>query len=554
MDLHHGEWRARVSFPRAPTRPKRLRVWFSLGAAIGTNAIDEKKARALALGLARLAAEGKLEPPAKGAAPIVRHPTDALIPDRAEDGTETVKGWTLRWLEARRDRGHKSMRSDESRLRTWVWPWIGAVPAAALTRDHIERVVELLDESVSEGECEWKTAQNAWGLVSKLCADMRGGKPLSLRVRKDNPAEGVTPPDRGARKAKQFLYPSEFLSLVSSREVPLDVREVYAVAVYLYPRAGELEALHCEDVDLDHGTVHLHRARHADTGEIRETKGNRPRRVPIHAHLLPLLKRLHARAGGLGLLWPEWPLWKDQAGQLRRYLEVAGATRAELHAADCATTKPMTFHDLRATGITWEAVAGTDALRIQRRAGHASLSTTQVYLRLAESVGVQGFGAPFPPLPTDLTAEADLVPSTVPQTGGGRIEAHRDGAGAVAKAHEMAVSQRLATSRYAPNGFESLSPNYETLQNPAETKTSAPDGGPTGGPTPETPASLRGELVETLTRMVAAMSAAGDIAGARIALASLQRLLGEVPGAASYAPPVAVDGDSAKARRGGGTS
>ncbi len=58
------------------------------------------------------------------------------------------------------------------------------------------------------------------------------------------------------------------------------------------------------------------------------------------------------------------------------YLEVAGVTRAELHTTD-ATRKAMTFHDLRATGLTWLASRGDDALRIKQRAGHSAFTTTE---------------------------------------------------------------------------------------------------------------------------------------------------------------------------------
>lgn len=39
------------------------------------------------------------------------------------------------------------------------------------------------------------------------------------------------------------------------------------------------------------------------------------------------------------------------------------------------------MYDLRATGITWVALAGTDPLRIRQRAGHENFETTQGYIR-----------------------------------------------------------------------------------------------------------------------------------------------------------------------------
>jgi hypothetical protein len=86
--------------------------------------------------------------------------------------------------------------------------------------------------------------------------------------------------------------------------------------------------------------------------------------------------------------------------KLKMYLHRAGVTRADLFMSD-ATRKAITFHDLRATGITWCAVRGDDALKLRQRAGHSSFETTQIYLREAENLA-HGFGAVFPALPGNL--------------------------------------------------------------------------------------------------------------------------------------------------------
>jgi len=70
---------------------------------------------------------------------------------------------------------------------------------------------------------------------------------------------------------------------------------------------------------------------------------------------------------------------------------------------------------MRATGITWLAVAGLDATKIQRRAGHTTIETTMGYIREAESFAGEAFGQPFPPLPAELLGELD--PSTLVAAG-----------------------------------------------------------------------------------------------------------------------------------------
>ena len=85
-------------------------------------------------------------------------------------------------------------------------------------------------------------------------------------------------------------------------------------------------------------------------------------------------------------------------------------TRSELHEGT-ATRKALTFHDLRATGITWCAVRGDDNLKLKYRAGHKSFATTEIYIREADAIR-EGFGEPFPPLPQSLL-EGKTVSRTV---------------------------------------------------------------------------------------------------------------------------------------------
>jgi hypothetical protein len=54
---------------------------------------------------------------------------------------------------------------------------------------------------------------------------------------------GVLPPERGESKQRTLIYPAELRALLVHVDVPLEWREVYAIAAYLYLRPGELRAL-----------------------------------------------------------------------------------------------------------------------------------------------------------------------------------------------------------------------------------------------------------------------------------------------------------------------
>jgi integrase len=322
---------------------------------------------------------------------------------------ETVTEYAQRWCEWREGRGLGCAKDDRTTLRRHVLPIVGSTPMRSVGRDDLKQLVMALDAKAAHGETVdeqghrrpfgWKSACNAWTVVRALFRDAHSAKDVRLCIREDNPAEGVVGPDLGARKAKQYLWPSELERVVGCADVPLRWRRLFALAVYTYMRAGEIDALQWSDVDLDHGIIHIHRSRDARRGKgIKPTKSSVARRVPIEPALLPMLKAMHDESEGQGRVMR---LPGDGGPRkLRMYLKRAGVNRADLFITD-PTRKAMTFHDLRATGITWCAVRGDEPLKIMQRAGHADFATTQIYLREAENL-THGFGQVFPELPKNL--------------------------------------------------------------------------------------------------------------------------------------------------------
>ena len=217
-----------------------------------------------------------------------------------------------------------------------------------------------------------------------------------LRVRDDNPAASVEAPDRGVAKAKQFLYPSEVDAFARCGELPLAYGRLVVVQAYTYLRPGELAVLRWRDVDLDRGVVRIHRARDHRTGDAKSTKTGHNRDLRLEPSALALLRTMHDEHGG-ELVVPDGLVDLDHLTKpFREALLVAGIDRPALHEAE-ATSKPMTWYDLRATGITWRAVRGDDPLRIRYDAGHRDFTTTQGYIRAADAFrgDAQSFGEVF---------------------------------------------------------------------------------------------------------------------------------------------------------------
>jgi hypothetical protein len=89
------------------------------------------------------------------------------------------------------------------------------------------------------------------------------------------------------------------------------------------------------------------------------------------------------------------------AERFRGYLAEANVTRPRL-IANNATEERIDFRSLRDSHATWLALTGISDKVIQRRLGHASPTTTDRYVKAAETFAVQHVGAPFRPLPAVL--------------------------------------------------------------------------------------------------------------------------------------------------------
>lgn len=323
------------------------------------------------------------------------------VPRREAPGRlATIGAWFEAYLDFKESRG-QAVNAPNSHVRNWIEPFFGADKTiASVVADDLRKFVALLDRSVSHDEIRWKYATNIWGTVTKAFKDAANSKNDDLRILPANPALGIPPPDKGKQTVKVHLYPSEFLALMNCNEVPVVRRRAYAVAVYLYMRPGELEALDWQDFDLAHGQVTIQRSIDRELGGDKAPK-NGMARLPmsIEAELIPLLVAMCREAKGKGRVFGQVAASHD-ARTLRADLLLAGVARHELHNQSKKPPREwMTLHDLRTTGITWMAVRGDAILIVKARAGHSDSKMTEHYINLAAVMRKQDYGEPFPRLP-----------------------------------------------------------------------------------------------------------------------------------------------------------
>jgi integrase len=245
------------------------------------------------------------------------------------------------------------------------------------------------------------TARNVWSTLTGALKAAYAARDRSLRVHSAPLHFGILPPKRGESRQRPWLYPNEWRALAECAAVPVERRQLYAIALYTGLRPNELRALTFDDVDTTARQISVSKAWDEQTKAPKAPKTAAGQRtVPIEPPLLPLLEAL--RAAGNELVAPLLSCGEDRnAGAFRRHLAAAGVTRARL-TADNETEEPADFRSLRDSYATWQALAGIPDKRIQRRLGHASNQTTDRYIKAAEAFDVEAIGTPFPALPAAL--------------------------------------------------------------------------------------------------------------------------------------------------------
>ncbi|HEY3819657.1 MAG TPA: tyrosine-type recombinase/integrase [Polyangiaceae bacterium] len=315
---------------------------------------------------------------------------------------ETCDAWHARYLTHCKERGVVTTGDKKYRWGKWISPVIGPVPIVDITKEQMETVRDALDEAIVHGRLSAKTAKNAWGEVTVSFGEAASSKRKDLRVRDDNPALGVQPPETGHPRTKVYPYPSEFAAVAACETISLAWREIHAIAAYTYLRPGELWVLSWDDVDLDDRCISVTKAWDFKNRRIKSTKTGETRSLPIEPHLLPLLERMRGAADGKGLVVPT--LSKTNPDKLaivtRKHFELAKCKRPRL-LRQSNSERHVVFRSWRDAGITWSIVRGDDVVRVQRRAGHRLIATTMRYVVEAENRGAS-FGVPFPVLPACL--------------------------------------------------------------------------------------------------------------------------------------------------------
>jgi len=144
-------------------------------------------------------------------------------------------------------------------------------------------------------------------------------------------------------------------------------------------RLGELVGLRWEDVDTARGLITVRRTFSPDGHgrlEVRPTKSGRVRSIPLLDELHPILDA--AREVGHEFIFTGARGGAFDSGNLSRAVRWP---QVRDNIATFANGRPLRFHDLRHTFLSRLARIGVTPANLQRVAGHASITTTELYTR-----------------------------------------------------------------------------------------------------------------------------------------------------------------------------
>ena len=147
-----------------------------------------------------------------------------------------------------------------------------------------------------------------------------------------------------------------------------------ATSIYTATRIGELKALLWSDVNLDNNVIQINKTISKNKKVKHWPKGKKARTIWINEELRCLLQELHEKTymGPESLVLPCWreATNNEQAKVLSTICRSLGIT-------------PILYKDLRATSLTFLAVAGVGVHVMKAISGHSKTDTLDRYIRLA---------------------------------------------------------------------------------------------------------------------------------------------------------------------------
>ena len=295
--------------------------------------------------------------------------------DIAKAESYTVGQWMDVWYKyyAKIKVRVSSHKTYEGYIKNHIKPNIGNIPLTKLTTLDLQMMYQKLltggrvDRLESQNQPKGLSAKTVRNLNQIISSAMKLA--MEQKLIAHNPADGCALPRVEHREMKTL--PAEQLAAFLNEAKKTGTYEMYYLDLATGMRRGELLGLKWEDIDFDHGVIHIRRQVARLNGAVQEaplkTK-NSYRNISIGADAVELLKQKKEQDNGKSVyVFPSptgGPLAPDSVlHMLHRVLERAGLPK-------------IRFHDLRHTFATLALQNGVDIKTVSGMLGHFSAGFT----------------------------------------------------------------------------------------------------------------------------------------------------------------------------------
>ena len=310
---------------------------------------------------------------------------------------------------ARRQRTHRSYRSDKGRWANHVAPFFGGMKPHEVDAASIRRFVEA---KLAKGLAA-QTTGHCVRLLSTIFADIVEQGHVTV-----NPVSTLPRSCRRLFKSTYDCASTPFLSRQEDierlfRALPEPHCVIFAVGVMAGLRVAEILGLDWKDVDFEARRIRIHQQ--AQNGRLTCVKDDEGRLAPISTSLAPVLIQWRLATGGQGLVFqPENPAkgGRPDLGRPAQFVRPATVHKALAEALKKSSLPTMTLYQVTRHSFSSQWVMNGGSLELLAKIlGHSSTSTSQHYAHLAPDF----FGAKAHDMVTaDLSKPAGTVVSMTP--------------------------------------------------------------------------------------------------------------------------------------------
>jgi integrase len=268
-----------------------------------------------------------------------------------------------------------SLEDLEAHGRKRILPHFAHVPVGAVTEQHVRDWLARMLEDGRSGAITAKTINNA---RAALCGALADATRLNLLPR--NPCQFVGPLPV-VHHELDYLRLAEIDRYLDACSAPY--RPLAELLIGTGARISEALALTWPDIDLEQGTVHIHRQQSRSREGTRPPKGKRSRSVLIGPRLTDALS-FHRATTHLSSDGPSWVFICPQPkrGRYAQRPATDPPSRRTVHdwhrgALTSAGLRDLPLHALRHTAAASWLTTGHSLIFVARQLGHRSITTTE---------------------------------------------------------------------------------------------------------------------------------------------------------------------------------